>query len=72
MENSLKPKEHNIKLNNKEIFRWFTRTKQKAHGKPRLNFTQPKMYKKSPKNRQMPIKHNKTSTCGVISTLKGG
>ena len=27
---------------------------------------------KSPENRQTPIKHNKTNTFGVISTLKGG
>ena len=49
----------------------FTRTKQKAHGKLKSNFTQPKTYKNHLKIGKQPIKHNKTNTCGVISTLKG-
>ena len=40
----LKPKEHNIKLNYNEIFKWFTKTKAKAYGKLKSNFTWPKTY----------------------------
>ena len=82
VENSLKPKEHNIKLNYIEIFKWFsklnkfskrfTKTKQKHMGKLKSNFNTTKNPWKLLKNRQTPIKHNKTITLGDISTLKGG
>ena len=74
--------EHNIKLNYDKIFKWFnkldkyfnwfTKTKQKHMGKLKSNFNTAKNPWKLLKNRQMPIKHNKTSTLGDISTLKGG
>ena len=43
-----------------------------THGKIKVKLYEAKYVPKSPKNRQMPIKHNKTNTYGDISALKGG
>ena len=39
--------------------------------KIKIKLYKAKNVQKSPKNRQTPIKHNKTNTYGVISALKG-
>ena len=70
MENSLKQKEHNIKLNNNEIFKWFTKTKQKAHGKIRSNLTQLKMYKNHLKIGKCQLNIIKLIPVVLFSTLK--
>ena len=67
----LKPKKHNIKLIYNELFKQFSKL-SKSTWKIQVQCLHSQKPKKLLHNRQMPIKHNYSSTCGDISTLKGG